>query len=72
MSEPDSRTDEPAAGGPAVPETVATYLRLRGLEPSARSFRKRRRRRYEDDENAPFTPGRDPHGFGGRPRRSDP
>ena len=27
-----------------VPETVATYLRLRGLEPSARTFRKRRRR----------------------------
>ena len=45
----------------AVPETVATYLRLRGLEPSARAYRKRRRR-GPDDENAPFTPGRDPKG----------
>lgn len=42
-----------------VPETVATYLRLRGLEPS-RS--RRRRRRVADDENAPFTGGRDPRG----------
>ena len=48
----------------AVPETVATYLRLRGLEPSARSFRKKRRRRSDDDENAPFTAGRDPRGVG--------
>ncbi|GAA1997744.1 DUF721 domain-containing protein [Microbacterium ulmi] len=54
MPEPD---DE------GVPETIATYLRLRGLEPSARSFR-RRRRRTIDDENGPFTPGRDPHGVG--------
>ncbi|MEU1973224.1 DciA family protein [Microbacterium sp. NPDC019599] len=46
-----------------LPETLATYLRLRGLEPSARSFR-RRKRRVEDDEHAPFTPGRDPHGLG--------
>ena len=45
----------------AVPETVATYLRLRGLEPSARAYRKRRRR-GPDDENTPFTPGRDPKG----------
>ncbi|WP_461471911.1 DciA family protein [Microbacterium sp. HJ5] len=57
------------AGGEAsapdtVPETVATYLRLRGLEPSARSFRKKRRRRGDDDENAPFTAGRDPRGVG--------
>lgn len=44
-----------------IPETIATYLRLRGLEPSARAFRKRRRR-SADDENAPFTPGRDPRG----------
>ncbi|TQJ30378.1 DUF721 domain-containing protein [Microbacterium sp. SLBN-146] len=50
--------------GPAdIPETVATYLRLRGLEPSARTFR-RKRRRAVDDENAPFAPGRDPHGVG--------
>ena len=46
-----------------LPETIATYLRLRGLEPSARSFRKKRRR-AEDDENAPFTAGRDPRGLG--------
>ncbi len=46
-----------------VPETVATYLRLRGLEPSARA---KRRRRYQpvDDEHGPFTKGRDPHGLG--------
>ncbi len=47
-----------------LPETVATYLRLRGLQPSPNSWRRRRRRRSDDDENAPFTPGRDPHGLG--------
>ncbi|MDW4574383.1 DciA family protein [Microbacterium sp. M3] len=47
----------------AVPETIATYLRLRGLEPSARSYRKRRRRTV-DDENVPFAAGRDPRGVG--------
>jgi len=52
-SEPFDRT--------AVPETISTYLRLRGLEPSARSYRKRRRRTV-DDENIPFAPGRDPRG----------
>ena len=46
-----------------LPETIATYLRLRGLEPSARSFRKKRRR-VDDDENGPFTAGRDPRGLG--------
>jgi predicted nucleic acid-binding Zn ribbon protein len=46
-----------------LPETIATYLRLRGLEPSARTFRKRRRR-SADDDNAPFAPGRDPKGVG--------
>jgi predicted nucleic acid-binding Zn ribbon protein len=69
---PDSADPRDAAsairstfGGDAsdLPETIATYLRLRGLEPSARSFRKKRRR-TEDDENAPFTPGRDPRGIG--------
>ncbi|MDY0908093.1 DUF721 domain-containing protein [Microbacterium sp. CFBP9034] len=67
MSEPGAR---PEGAGPVsqtpvetVPETVATYLRLRGLEPSARSFRKKRRR-TDDDENAPFTAGRDPRGVG--------
>ncbi len=58
MSDPstDAVTD-------AVPETVATYLRLRGLPPSARAFR-RRRRRVDDDEHQPFTAGRDPRGIG--------
>ncbi len=46
----------------SLPETVATYLRLRGLPPQKRSWSKRRRR--NDDENAPFTPGRDPLGIG--------
>ncbi len=45
------------------PETIATYLRLRGLKPSARYQRKRRRRTDEDD-NQPFTGGRDPGGLG--------
>jgi len=46
---------------PETPETIATYLRLRGLEPSKRAqWRKRRRRGGDDDENQPFTPGRDP------------
>lgn len=42
-----------------VPETVATYLRLRGLKPSNRNW-KRKRRLAADDDNAPFMPGRDP------------
>lgn len=62
----------PGSRGPAmtessaerVPETVATYLRLRGLEPSGRGGRRRRRRNDEDDENQPFTAGRDPKGVG--------
>ncbi len=45
------------------PETVSTYHRLRGLAPSARAQRSRRRR-TDDGENAPFTPGRDPRGVG--------
>ncbi len=56
---------ERAAGSGAsaeVPETIATYLRLRGLEPS--KFRRRRARRTTDDDNQPFTIGRDPHGLG--------
>lgn len=56
---------EGASGGDAIPETIATYLRLRGLEPSPRAYRRRRRRGGAgDDENQPFTPGRDPHGLG--------
>ena len=46
----------------AMPETLATYFRLRGLKPSARKLR--RRRRDADDEKQPFTPGRDPRGLG--------
>ena len=46
-----------------VPETVATYLRLRGLAPSSKSW-KRKRRIRDDDDNAPFTPGRDPGALG--------
>lgn len=49
-------------GGVGVPETIATYLRLRGLESSARSSYRKRRRRTEDDDNIPFAPGRDPKG----------
>ncbi len=53
----------PESGQPdEVPETVGTYLRLRGLKPTARGSR--RRRRIVDDENQPFTPGRDPKGLG--------
>lgn len=51
---------EPA---PDVPETLATYLRLRGLEPS-RYRRRRVRSTAASDENQPFTAGRDPHGLG--------
>ncbi|MER7797102.1 DciA family protein [Microbacterium sp. NPDC096154] len=48
-----------------IPETISTYLRLRGLEPSKRAkWRKRRRRGGEDDENQPFTAGRDPRSLG--------
>ena len=46
-----------------IPETMATYLRLRGLEPSA-AKRRRRRRRDPDEENMPFATGRDPKGVG--------
>lgn len=45
-----------------VPETLATYLRLRGLKAPQR--RKRRTRVDPDDANAPFMPGRDPQGLG--------
>ncbi|MGP3533573.1 DUF721 domain-containing protein [Microbacterium sp. RD1] len=54
MSEP--------AGGTEMPETLVTYLRLRGLEPS--KFRRRRARSTASDENQPFTAGRDPSGLG--------
>jgi predicted nucleic acid-binding Zn ribbon protein len=44
-------------------ETTATYLRLRGLEPSA-AKKRRRKRRDTDEDNLPFAPGRDPKGLG--------
>jgi predicted nucleic acid-binding Zn ribbon protein len=51
--------DEPIS---QIPETIATYFRLRGLKPSARKLKRRKRR--VDDENQPFTAGRDPRGVG--------
>ena len=54
---------EDGPGAEQVPETVATYLRLRGLKPTSRSWRKRRRS-GDEDGSAPFTPGRDPQGLG--------
>ena len=45
-----------------VPETIGTYLRLRGLEPSPRGRRKKRR--TDDEDKLPFAPGRDPKGLG--------
>ena len=56
---PGARSDD---ARDAEPETIATYLRLRGLAPGTR--RARRRRRANDDENQPFTAGRDPRGLG--------
>lgn len=47
-----------------IPETIATYLRLRGLPPSARGARRRRKRIADDDDKQPFMPGREPHGVG--------
>ncbi|WP_065572014.1 DUF721 domain-containing protein [Microbacterium oleivorans] len=53
----------PMSDPAGIPETVATYMRLRGLEPSA-AKKRRKRRRNDDDENQPFTSGRDPKGVG--------
>jgi len=47
-----------------LPESIATYLRLRGLEPSPFRRKRRQRRSPDSDENAPFTAGRDPRGVG--------
>ena len=53
------------ADTPELPETLATYLRLRGLEPSKYAKRsKRRKRSSEDDGNQPFMAGRDPKPLG--------
>lgn len=46
-----------------IPETLATYLRLRGLK-ALPGAKRRKRRRDPEDENQPFTPGRDPRGLG--------
>lgn len=56
-------TDAASTPAAEVPETVGTYLRLRGLQPSSKSW-KRKRRITTDDDNAPFTPGRDPGSLG--------
>ncbi|WP_349309525.1 DciA family protein [Microbacterium sp. MM2322] len=53
----------PMSDATGIPETVATYMRLRGLEPSA-AKKRRKKRRNDDDENQPFTAGRDPKGMG--------
>ncbi|WP_184214483.1 DciA family protein [Microbacterium marinum] len=53
----------PMSDSSEIPETTATYLRLRGLEPSA-AKKRRRRRREVDEDNLPFAPGRDPKGLG--------
>lgn len=50
--------------GREIPETLATYLRLRGLKAPPSMRRKKRQRGPVDDENAPFTKGRDPKGIG--------
>lgn len=47
-----------------LPESMATYLRLRGLEPSPYRRKRRQRRSADSEENVPFTAGRDPHGVG--------
>ncbi|THE08534.1 DUF721 domain-containing protein [Microbacterium oleivorans] len=53
----------PMSDSAGIPETAATYMRLRGLEPSA-AKKRRKKRRNDDDENQPFTAGRDPKGMG--------
>lgn len=41
----------------SIPETVATYLRLRGLAPKRGKWAKKKR---NHDDNEPFMPGRNP------------
>ncbi len=48
---------------PGIPETVATYLRLRGL-PLSKAARRRKRRRGGPDGSQPFAKGRDPGTLG--------
>lgn len=47
-----------------IPETIATYLRLRGLEPSRRAKWQKKKRDRDDDDKQPFMPGRDPGSLG--------
>jgi predicted nucleic acid-binding Zn ribbon protein len=47
-----------------IPETISTYLRLRGLEPSRRAQWRNKKKRRTDDDNQPFTKGRDPGSLG--------
>lgn len=46
-----------------LPETISTYLRLRGLQAPA-GYRRKRRQRKGDEANLPFMQGRDPMGLG--------
>ncbi|NHI15892.1 DUF721 domain-containing protein [Microbacterium excoecariae] len=48
---------------PGVPETIATYLRLRGL-PLSKAARWKKRRRGDPDGSQPFAKGRDPKPLG--------
>ncbi|MGO1265815.1 MAG: hypothetical protein ACTMIY_04185 [Microbacterium gubbeenense] len=48
---------------PGIPETIATYLRLRGL-PLSQAARRKRRQRGDPDGSQPFAKGRDPGTLG--------
>ena len=48
---------------PGIPETIATYLRLRGL-PLSKAARRKKRRRGDPDGSQPFAKGRDPDTIG--------
>ncbi len=62
MTEADALPGSPGPEVPGIPLSVSTYLRLRGLSPAGRYGRKKRR--PVDDENLPFSPGRDPRPLG--------
>ena len=48
---------------PGIPETIATYLRLRGL-PLSKAARRKRQRRADPEGSQPFAKGRDPGTLG--------
>lgn len=50
---------KPNKDSPDIPETIATYLRLRKIT----GVRVKRRRSARSGESEPFMPGRDPHGI---------